>query len=822
MSSVKAFGSISIIDSTDVGRLSVYLTSTQPQTVIENPNENIPTYTPDWSTSNLILTPIVFLNENQLQLSSTGLEVVWKKQEGSSSIKELESGESVSEGVLTVSRNVLGDVPSGLLTYIATIQYTDPNTDITLETRAQMTFALAKQATDAKYCSIQGESAFLYNSNQVIVGSDTITLTASLTNVSVTQWQYKNSTGDFVAMTTTNNPTINGNTIIIKASENILFNNDIAVIKLVTNDSAVYDIHTITKIRDGAAGNNTISVVLSNESHTFPCDSSGSVTSYTGANTTISVFEGGTDVTNDWNIAYDENGCSGTFQNNTYTVTEMTDDAGYVEFSCTKSGASTLKKRFTLIKQKAGLDGDDAVVYTLRASTLTLNLNQSNVFSPKAVTFSAYKQVGNETSQSVYNGRFKIFESTDGVSFSSNKYTSGTDEATKTYTPSTTNIRAIKCELYAAGATSTLLDSQTVMVTKDGIDGEDGNPGEGGTSVVLGNEAEVIPCNTDGTVKSNTTINSPFYGYIGIKRAAITCQPGTLPDGVTVSKNTPGTTSAGGLLVINIPAGNALGNANTLNGNFTLNFTCNSTTVERKFSWAKSIQASNAVLLQIYAPQGDVIVNGSNSVELETQLTDGSTVITQGITYQWSKFSSGTYQNISEATQSTLTVTPDMVESLASFKCTATYGGKPYIAYWTVTDKNDPITLLLLSSVGTQLTSDSPFGVVYTIAYLNGEEIDPILSTSFLTAPPSSPQSGDFYYHIDKTQKTVVLKKYNGTSWQNATEKPIGTYKYYRRNAQGVELDQSTPWKEGKVVYIDREIVDKSLVINCEAEIPLS
>ena len=822
MSSVKAFGSISIIDSTDVGRLSVYLTSTQPQTVIENPNENIPTYTPDWNTSNLILTPIVFLNENQLQLSGTGLEVVWKKQEGSSSIKELESGESVSEGVLTVSRNVLGDVPSGLLTYIATIQYTDPNTDITLETQAQMTFALAKQATDAKYCSIQGESAFLYNSNQVIVGSDTITLTASLANVSVTQWQYKNSTGDFVAMTTTNNPTINGNTIIIKASENILFNNDIAVIKLVTNDSAVYDIHTITKIRDGAAGNNTISVVLSNESHTFPCDSSGSVTSYTGANTTISVFEGGTDVTNDWNIAYDENGCSGTFQNNTYTVTEMTDDAGYVEFSCTKSGASTLKKRFTLIKQKAGLDGDDAVVYTLRASTLTLNLNQSNVFSPKAVTFSAYKQVGNETSQSVYNGRFKIFESTDGVSFSSNKYTSGTDEATKTYTPSATSIRAIKCELYAAGSTTTLLDSQTVMVTKDGIDGEDGNPGEGGTSVVLGNEAEVIPCNSDGTVKSNTTINIPFYGYIGIKRAAITCQPGTLPDGVTVSKNTPGTTSAGGLLVINIPAGNALGNANTLNGNFTLNFTCNSTTVERKFSWAKSIQASNAVLLQIYAPQGDVIVNGSNSVELETQLTDGSTVITQGITYQWSKFSSGIYQNISGATQSTLTVTPDMVESLASFKCTATYGGKPYIAYWTVTDKNDPITLLLLSSVGTQLTSDSPFGVVYTIAYLNGEEIDPILSTSFLTAPPSSPQSGDFYYHIDKTQKTVVLKKYNGTSWQNATEKPIGTYKYYRRNAQGVELDQSTPWKEGKVVYIDREIVDKSLVINCEAEIPLS
>ena len=47
----KVYGSITISDIADVGRLSVYLTSNQPQTVIENPNGDVITYTPDWTKS---------------------------------------------------------------------------------------------------------------------------------------------------------------------------------------------------------------------------------------------------------------------------------------------------------------------------------------------------------------------------------------------------------------------------------------------------------------------------------------------------------------------------------------------------------------------------------------------------------------------------------------------------------------------------------------------------------------------------------------------------------------------------------------------------
>lgn len=828
MALAKAYSSITITDATDVGRLNLYITSSLPQTVIENPNGVETVYTPDWSKNNLVLTPVVYLNDEQLTFPKTGLSVTWKRQEGSNPAEELKAGETVKNGTLTVSQNFLSTIQSGILTYIANVQYTDTNTNITIETQAQMTFSLSKQATEAKYCSISGESVFLYNSSQALVGVDTITLTANCTNVSISQWQYKSATGEFVAMTTTHNPSINGASIVIKASENALFTNDTAVIKLVTNDSSVYDIHTITKIRDGAAGNSTVAVVLSNESHTLPCNSSGSInpdTGYKGAETNVSVFEGGIDVTSKWAIsAVPSEGIQGTFIGNKYTVTKMDDnvDVGHVEFSCTLK-STTLKKRFSLIKQRAGVDGSDAVIYSLETSTLSMNLGKNNDFLPANVTFSAAKQVGAAVSQTVYNGRFKIFESTDGLSFGAAKYTSASDESSKVYTPSNITVRAIRCELYASGGTTTKLDSQTVMVTVDGQDGGDGAPGKDSISVILGNEAEVIPCNSDGTVKITKELNIPFYAYKGLSRVAVKCTPGSLPSGVTVRTNTAGTASNDGSLVISIPAGNALGSASDLSGTFSLTFTVEGVSVVKKFGWTKSIQATNAVLLQIYAPQGDVIVNGANSVELTTQLTDGSAIIESGITYKWYKFTDGRYDVLDSETKNKLTVTPSMVESLASFKCEATYGGKQYIAYWTVTDKNDPIDLQVLCSIGNQLTNETTYGAVYTIAYLNGKEIDPIKSTTFSVTAPKTAVENDFYYHIDKVAKTVKLKKYNGATWEDASDEdlPKGTYKYYRRQ-NGVELDVGKEWTTGKVIFVDREMVDKNLVINCSAEIEIS
>lgn len=58
-----------------------------------------------------------------------------------------------------------------------------------------------------------------------------------------------------------------------------------------------------------------------------------------------------------------------------------------------------------------------------------MKLNKSKVFTPSAITFSGQKIVGNNAA-TVYSGRFKIYESTDGATYTL-KYTSGSDESSK-------------------------------------------------------------------------------------------------------------------------------------------------------------------------------------------------------------------------------------------------------------------------------------------------------------------------------------------------------------------------------------------------------
>ena len=136
-----------------------------------------------------------------------------------------------------------------------------------------------------------------------------------------------------------------------------------------------------------------------------------------------------------------------------------------------------------------------------------------------------------------------------------------------------------------------------------------------------------------------------------------------------------------------------------------------------------------------------------------------------------------------------------MVDSVASFKCTATYNNKSYTAFYSVTDKTDPIEIRCFSTLGEQIINGSGVGAIYALVLRNGEELDAIKTTSFGAAYPSSPTSGTFFYKLDSTKKSVSLMKYNGTSWVEAvaSEQPKAVYSWYRRDASGNELDKTKP-----------------------------
>lgn len=253
---------------------------------------------------------------------------------------------------------------------------------------------------------------------------------------------------------------------------------------------------------DGQDGRNAIMAVLTNDSHVIPTDESGENGNYIGANTTIVVYEGATDVSSSWTAsATASSGVTGTLNDKTYTVTDMATDTGYVDITVSRSGYASITKRFNLSKSKKGEDGTTPTTYWLISSVPAIAKTKAGSLVPSKVTVSAKSQIGTG-SPTAYSGRFRISESTDGTTFTA-KYTSSSDQSSYEYTPSTTNIKALKVELFLAGETSNLLDEQIIPVVTDGSDGRDGI--DSVIATVWTPDGNMIK-NHEGTLKATVTV----------------------------------------------------------------------------------------------------------------------------------------------------------------------------------------------------------------------------------------------------------------------------------------------------------------------------
>lgn len=278
-----AAGSKTIIDLSDGKSLSVYLGSNLPKTQINDVNAN--TFAPDWTTENknLVITPVVYVNNEPKGLDDTSLSFTWKRQDGNAEETNLTAGETVSGNILTVNQNKLSNSASKLLTYKVTVVYTDPETSITATARADVTFALVQtgqNGQNAKTAWISGEQVFKYTAKGAVSPAQ-ITLTANLQNVSMTKWQYKNSSGTWTDYPTTgDNASVTGTTLIVKPTHSIFVGSS-ATLRIVTSDENIGDTTSIYKVQDGAtgeAGKDARIAFLTNENVTFTADNAGSVT----------------------------------------------------------------------------------------------------------------------------------------------------------------------------------------------------------------------------------------------------------------------------------------------------------------------------------------------------------------------------------------------------------------------------------------------------------------------------------------------------------------------------------------------------------------
>lgn len=110
-----------------------------------------------------------------------------------------------------------------------------------------------------------------------------------------------------------------------------------------------------------ALGFSTVVALLSNDSHTVPTDSAGNDGNFTGAATTLTIYNGTTDDSANWSVTAAPTNITGTLSGKTYTVTALSADTGYVDLTATRGGFSNVVKRFTLSKSKGGVTGAQGV-----------------------------------------------------------------------------------------------------------------------------------------------------------------------------------------------------------------------------------------------------------------------------------------------------------------------------------------------------------------------------------------------------------------------------------------------------------------------------
>lgn len=450
------------VDITDQRKLSAYITSNLPKTQSEDPNTLPHTYAPSWAASPLVLTPVIFLDQTNVALDASGLTISWKRKDGTGSETALSAGEAVSGGILTVSQNKLSASASGMITYICYISYYDSETKNTVNISSDITYTLVKNAENARLAYVTADTyVFKYNTSSALVGATQATLSAQVQGVSISKWQYLNSSGAWVDYpTTSDNTSITGGTLVVKPAHAVFFNN-VAQIKLVTDDLDVFDTVSITKMYDGEkgqagqSGSGGLSVILGNEAQNIACTSSGLVQSavevtipfigYVGITQTACTCEVGalpSGVTEKSNTAATASAAGAvvlSFAANA-TLGGASVLTGTIDLTFTISGKSVVKK-FAWTKSNRGSEGASAVVFSVYAPNGTVVLNQSGSLA---------------LATSAYSGTTAI---TTGATYQWAKYTAGKWENISGATSSSltvsgediVNIQSYRCTMTYGG-----------------------------------------------------------------------------------------------------------------------------------------------------------------------------------------------------------------------------------------------------------------------------------------------------------------------------------------------------------------------------------
>ena len=368
-------------------------------------------------------------------------------------------------------------------------------------------------------------------------------------------------------------------------------------------------------------------------------------------------------------------------------------------------------------------------------------------------------------------------------------------------------------------------DVISIYKVSDGANGGAGADGQPASIAFLSNESITFTANASGQANASTVICN-VVAYSGTKKVTPSVSEiSGMPTGMTVTK---GSASANEIpLTIAVAANATLGGTAQQSGRLAVPITSPvSTTLyinwSKVNSGADGAAGANAIVFSLYAPQGTVFMNGSGTLLLQTSAYDGSSPIISGATYEWAKYSSGSWQTISGETASSLSVDGADVTGQASYRCQMTYNGKNYQDVISLIDKTDNYQADIDSTAGDVFKNG--IGSTFLICRLwqNGKEVDALKSTTYSVSAPTAPSTGTFYYKAAANSHATTLMRYSGSAWTDVSSSAeyghTKKYTWYRRDKNGEPLDNGAAFATGKVISISGDDVDVKTVFVCEVE----
>lgn len=266
----------------------------------------------------------------------------------------------------------------------------------------------------------------------------------------------------------------------------------------------------------GAAGADSYTAILSNETHSILCNSSGTpdsgeigssgraksdVIAYKGATALTAVADTATPGANQFKyVVTSATGCTVTrASNSSFYINTVTADKGQVEIEINCEGKQTLRKLMTFSKVKAGTAGSSAKVVTVTGE-------QTFKYSSGASTPTNTTITLNRTLQGVSGGKWQFHNNTAWTDF--NPAQTGATIAIAHNMANTLFATASNKQMrvrYIASDNATYDEISLVKLQ----DGTNGTSGTDAYTVVLSNESHSVIAESNGTV-SQTEIDKAF------------------------------------------------------------------------------------------------------------------------------------------------------------------------------------------------------------------------------------------------------------------------------------------------------------------------